>query len=264
MLRDDIRAYYARGGERDRLRDGLGRLEFLRTWDILERELPDAPAQLLDVGGATGVYAGPLAEAGYDVRLIDPIPEQVAVAATLVGVRAEVGDVRDLPVRDASVDAVLLLGPLYHLLDRADRVRAFREAHRVVRPGGAIIAATINRYASLFDAFAKGYSTDPEFMAILDRTMATGRHRGTADGRYFTSAYFHEPMEAAEEAREAGLTVVKVVAVESPLWMSGAQIVATLDDPAQVSHLIRLLREVEQEPTLLGASSHVITVARRP
>ena len=51
-------------------------------------------------------------------------------------VHAEVGDARDLNLPDSSVDAVVLLGPLYHLRERAHRVQALREASRVVRPGG--------------------------------------------------------------------------------------------------------------------------------
>jgi 2-polyprenyl-3-methyl-5-hydroxy-6-metoxy-1,4-benzoquinol methylase len=61
--------------ERYRLDSGQGRLEYLRTWDVLIRVLPAAPATVLDVGGATGAYAGPLAASGYAVRVVDPVPE---------------------------------------------------------------------------------------------------------------------------------------------------------------------------------------------
>jgi hypothetical protein len=63
-MRPEILEYYRRGGERDRLSAGTGRLEFLRTRDVLRRTLPDPPARIADVGGATGVYAGPLAADG--------------------------------------------------------------------------------------------------------------------------------------------------------------------------------------------------------
>ncbi|MER7167647.1 class I SAM-dependent methyltransferase, partial [Micromonospora sp. NPDC000207] len=97
MLRSEVMAYYRRGGERDRLTVGQGRWEFLRTWDVLSRTLPDAPAVVLDVGGATGVYAAPLARAGYDVLVVDPVPEHAIAAAAHPGVRAVVGDARALP-----------------------------------------------------------------------------------------------------------------------------------------------------------------------
>jgi 2-polyprenyl-3-methyl-5-hydroxy-6-metoxy-1,4-benzoquinol methylase len=55
-----------------------GRLEFLRTWDLMARALPQPPADVLDVGGGAGIYAGPLASSGYRVTLVDPVAEHVA------------------------------------------------------------------------------------------------------------------------------------------------------------------------------------------
>jgi SAM-dependent methyltransferase len=97
-MRADTMAYSQLGGETTRLMGGNGRLEFIRTRDVLQRTLPPAPARVLDVGGATGVYAGPLAAAGYDVTVIDPVPEHVRAAGALDGVTAVVGDARSLEV----------------------------------------------------------------------------------------------------------------------------------------------------------------------
>jgi ubiquinone/menaquinone biosynthesis C-methylase UbiE len=66
-------------------------------------------------------------------------------------VHAEVGDARDLNLPDSSVDAVVLLGPLYNLRKRTHRVQALREASRVVRPGGPVFAAVISRWAPRLD-----------------------------------------------------------------------------------------------------------------
>ncbi|HEY3504668.1 MAG TPA: class I SAM-dependent methyltransferase [Actinocatenispora sp.] len=258
----DIGKYYREGGERTRLLDGAGLLEGLRTRDVLARFLPAAPARVLDVGGATGVYAGWLADAGYDVHLVDLMPEHVAVAAGLPGVTAAVGDARALAEPAASADAVLLLGPLYHLLDRADRVAAWREAARTVRPGGPVIAATIGRFASLHDGFVQDFYADPRFLPIVERALATGEHR--PEGDWFTDAYFHRPEEPAAEARDAGLDVVTVVAVEGTLWQLGPRLGEILADPARTELMLSMLRRIEAEPSLLGASSHLLTIATRP
>jgi SAM-dependent methyltransferase len=260
-MQPEVLNYYRRGGERNRLAAGAGRLEFLRTWDVLSRTLPPAPAVVLDVGGATGVYAAPLASAGYAVTVVDPVPEHVAAAAELPGVEAVCGDARELPAESGSADVVLLLGPLYHLQERAERVAAWREAARVVRPGGVVVAATISRFASLFDGFVKGFYRDPAFRAVAERDLADGRHGNPGDvPRWFTSAYFHRPDEIAGEAGEAGLVVRRLVAVESPVWMIGAALDEFLDEP---SLLLDMVRAVEEEPSLLGASSHLLTVAGR-
>ncbi|TDC37548.1 class I SAM-dependent methyltransferase [Micromonospora sp. 15K316] len=265
MLTPEIMDYYRQGGERDRLATGAGRLEFLRTWDVLSRELPDAPAAVLDVGGATGVYAAPLARAGYRVHVVDPVPEHVAQAAIRPGVTAVRGDARLLPVADRGVDAVLLLGPLYHLPVRAERVAAWREAARVVRPGGVVVGATISRFASLLDGFARGYFSDPRFRPLVERALTDGVHRNTdTDRRWFTSAYFHHPDEPAAEVADAGLLLRRRVAVEGPVWMTGARLPEILADPDQTDLTLEMLRAVEEEPSLLGASSHLLTIASAP
>lgn len=71
-INDEIVAHYAQGVERDRL-STWGRLEAARTTELLERFLPAPPAGVLDVGGAEGVYALPLAAAGCSVHLIAPV-----------------------------------------------------------------------------------------------------------------------------------------------------------------------------------------------
>ncbi|MGW4460831.1 class I SAM-dependent methyltransferase [Micromonospora sp. NPDC004704] len=263
MLRSEVMDYYRRGGERDRLADGQGRLEYLRTWDVLTRVLPGAPAEVLDVGGATGVYAGPLAEAGYRVHVVDPVPEHVVAAASRPGVTAEVGDARELPVPDASVDAVLLLGPLYHLLEREQRVSAWREAKRAVRPGGVVVAAMICRWASMFDGFVHGYYDDPSFRELVEGVLVDGVHRNVdPEKSFFTSAYFHDPAEVAGEVTDSGLVVERAVAVEGPLWQAGPRLAGILADPDRTELMLDMLRRVEEEPTLLGASSHFLAVAR--
>jgi SAM-dependent methyltransferase len=255
-MRADTMAYYRLGGERTRLTAGNGRLEFIRTWDILGRTLPPAPARILDVGGATGVYAGPLAAAGYDVHLVDPVPEHVEAAGRLDGVAATLGDARSLDFPDDSFAATLLFGPLYHLIERPDRVRAWREAARVTRSGGVVVAATISRFGAFLDGFVKGFHRDPDFAPLVDESLATGVMQVPEGSRWlFTGAYVHRPEDLPGEVADAGLTVDRIVAVEGPLWMTQWAEV----DEATVLHR---LREVEEEPSMLGASSHALTVVR--
>jgi SAM-dependent methyltransferase len=258
MATDAISEYYRRGGERTRLTaGGAGRLEFLRTWDVLSRVLPPVPATLLDVGGATGVYARPLTAAGYRVHVLDLTPEP--------GVTAAVADARALPVADGAADAVLLLGPLYHLPERADRVAAWREAARAVAPGGVVVGAVISRFAFLLDGLLKGFFDDPGFPPLVERTLREGRHVNDSSGRsYFTTAYFHRPEEVAAEAEDAGLTDVQVIAVECPLWLNDDRLESLVDDPAATEAMLEVLRVVEREPSMLGASGHLLGVARRP
>lgn len=261
-LDKEILAYYERGGEVVRLREGVGRLEFLRTQELLRRLLPPAPARVLDIGGATGVHAEWLVADGYTVELVDPVPSHVERAARLPGVTARVGDARALDAPDDSVDVALLLGPLYHLPDRTERVRAITQACRVVRPGGLVVVATINRYAGLLDSLDRGFYFDPERRPRTEAVARNGVLRGS-EHAIFTTAYFHHPQEVVDEFAAAGLHPEDQYSVEGVVWLMGG-ILDWLDDPEWRDLLLRAVRLTETEPTLLGAAGHVLTVGRVP
>jgi SAM-dependent methyltransferase len=268
VIDEQIRAYYERGRERDRLtRDGDS-LELVRTRELLLRALPAAPAVILDVGGGAGVYAAWLARAGYQVQLIDPIPLHIEQAAAASAAQHDhpfavaIGDARALDAPDASVDAVLLMGPLYHLTERADRLTALREAKRVARPGGVIFAVVISRFGSLLDALRQGILDDPVVHSMIERTLRDGQHRSLNSDRYpswFTTAYFHHPSDLAAEVIESGLTLDSLVGIEGP----GEFVADGWSDSAKRESLLFAARAVESEPSLLGLSPHILAVARK-
>lgn len=263
-VHEEILAYYERGKEDARLRDGgapAGRLEFWRTQDVLRRLLPAAPARVLDVGGGSGVHAEWLARDGYEVELVDPVPLHVEQAARIPGVTAHLGDARELPAADAAYDVVLLLGPLYHLPERADRVRALTEAYRAVRAGGLVVAATINRFAGLHDLLREERYFDPAQRVHTDAVGDHGR-KGTEDG-LFTTAYFARPHEAPAEFTDAGLTVEGQYGLEGAAWLMGG-VEEWLDDPERREVVLAASRRIESEPTLLGISGHLLTAGTRP
>lgn len=252
----DILEYYERGGEDTRLVDSL---ELLRTKVLLARHLPPR-AKVLDVGGGSGVYATWLAEEGHQVRLVDPVPRHVA-SARAKGIDAVEGDARALAEPDASQDAVLLLGPLYHLLDRADRVRALTEAGRVSKD--LVIAAVISRWSPMFEGMLAGLVDVPGFTPMLREDLTSGTRRGTQDHPYgFTTCYFHRPEEVVSEIADAGLTLVDLLPVEGmAYWIP--DLAERLADPDKRALLLELLERTEREPALLGATAHQLAIARR-
>jgi SAM-dependent methyltransferase len=255
----DLHAYYTSHFVEDaRLQaTAHGRLEFERTRELLRRHLPSPPVRVLDVGGATGVHARWLAGDGYDVHVVDLVPEHVAVAGSLPGVTAAVGDARELAEPDGHVAATLLLGPLYHLVDRADRVRALREAARVTTPGGIVAAAAISRHAPLLEMAARD-RIDDETEPVLRAITASGRH----DPRLgFTTAYFHRVEELADEMQEAGLHAVHVHGIEGPL----APLVVALESEGtadRTAAALRAARLLDGDPALVPASPHLLGLGR--
>jgi ubiquinone/menaquinone biosynthesis C-methylase UbiE len=262
---ESVIGHYQSIHEEDRLSRGMGRLEFLRTQEVLRRHLPAPSARVADIGGGTGVHAAWLARAGYQVHVIDLTPRHVdRVLATLgpLGVTAEVGDARHLDLEDRTFDAVLLLGPLYHLTDRSDRLAALAEARRVVRPSGVVAVAAISRFASLFDGLARGFLFDPEFRSIVERDLAEGQHRNPgAKAHWFTTAYFHEPDDLRQEIEDAGLELLDLVGLEGLAgWLEN------LDDRWEIEEerdtILYSARVVEHEPSVLGLSGHLLAIAR--
>lgn len=259
----EIIDHYRSIDEGARITEGYGRLEFLRTQEIVRRHLPPGSLRVLDIGGATGVHAAWLAADGHRVALFDVVPEHLAAAERLAeGITASFGDARELPVPDASFDAALLLGPLYHLTDRDDRVVALREAARAVRPGGPVFAAAISRFASLFDGLARGFLFDPEFRRIVHTDLATGQHRNDRNlPHWFTTSYFHHPDELRQECLDADLDVLEVVGVEGlAAWLP--QLADRWDSPGDREIILQSARAVENEPALRALSGHLIAVGR--
>ena len=269
IIPEEIVEHYEREvDESDRLFRGLNELELVRTREIVERHLPPGRLRVLDVGGGAGVHARWLAEAGHEVDLVDPMPRHIvaanALAAEGLAIKAREGDARRLAESSDAFDVVLLLGPLYHLTERADRVAAWREGLRCARPGAPVIAAAISRFASLFSGLTYDVLFDPAFRTIVEQDLATGQHRNAGHvPEYFTTAYFHHPDEIATEAAEAGAEVVEVVGVEGlACWVRSLN--DRWKDPVSRETILSSARAIESEPTLLGLSAHLLCVARKP
>jgi ubiquinone/menaquinone biosynthesis C-methylase UbiE len=265
---EEVRAHYASGYEKGRLDSNSGKLERARTRELLKRFLPPAPATILDVGGGPGGYACDLAAQGYQVHLIDITPVHVELAkkasesqprAPLAS--AEIGDARALTHEAETADALLLFGPLYHLTNKADRLQALREAHRVLKSGGICLAVGISRFASTMDGLRRGLLKDPRFAEIAKQDLATGQHRNpTGNPEYFTDTFFHHPDELRDEVASTGFRVTGVYGVEGPGWLVH-DFDGWWDDSELQESLLQIARDVESEGTLIGVSAHIMVAA---
>jgi SAM-dependent methyltransferase len=262
---NDVLAYYETGVEVDRLAHGAGALELTRTKELLARHL-EPGSRVADVGGGPGVYADWLADAAHRVVLVDPVGAHVETARTLAGEPARfetrLGDARRLPFADASFDAVLLLGPLYHLGERAQRLEAVSEAARVTRPAGLVIAAAICRYAGLFHALRDGrLGARTVLENVVDEVRSGRRVPPSRRGAPFADAFFHLPEELRDELVAGGLSVEALYGVEGP-----GVLLPDLDrrweDQGARSELLRAARDAETDPHLILLSAHLLAVSR--
>ena len=266
-----IEQYYAEYPEHDRLRSARGQLEFERTKRIVQRFLPTPPAIVADVGGGTGPYSFWLSSLGYETHLIEPSTRLVEICRSRMQAHSsqpgprtvEVGDARSLWLGDASCDAVFMFGPLYHLTERDDRIRALRESRRVLKSGGYAFAATITRVASFIDALCHDLLGDPAFLSIVDADIETGQHRNlTNEISYFTDAFFHRRAEIRTEMEDAGFEVVAQLPIEG-LRILARDFDSLWNDPRKRSTLLELLARTEGIEEVNGASAHHLSVGMK-
>lgn len=263
-MAEALHAYYERGLEADRLLSGNGLVEFLRTTEVISRTLP-AAGSVADIGGGPGRYTDWLVERGHEVVHRDLVPLHVDHVRRTHADRVDTGvaDARALDLAAESVDAVLLLGPLYHLEDRADRLTALREAGRVVKPGGYVYAAAISRWAPRLDGMLieRTHLSYPVIAEWVDDAEATGVMPPVHEASF--NGYSHRPQQLADEVSDASLVLEALVNLEGVSFALG-DLQQRLDDAAERTLLLDTLRATESIPELLGVGPHLLAVARRP
>ncbi len=270
-LAGEIIEHYENVQEVSRLERPESQIERLRTQELLNRYLPPPPAEILDIGGGAGAYAFWLADLGYKVHLVDGVPLHISQAELIANQREgpalasiSLGDARQINHPERSVDGVLLLGPLYHLTRRRDRIRALREAWRVLRPGGMVFAVGITRYASMVAALLEDFITDSQFSPIYEQDMRNGQHRNpTSNPRFFTTAFFHYPQELIDEVSQAGFRFETLLAIEGPARLL-KDFETRWQDAAVQERIVQLSRMVESEPILWGVSPHILAIGIKP
>ncbi|MHA7986416.1 class I SAM-dependent methyltransferase [Rathayibacter sp. CAU 1779] len=265
-----VREYYASFDENewDRLDTAEGRVEFFVTSHVLDEVIPPG-SRILDLGGGPGRYAQFLADEGHKVTLADLSPNMIEIARRRLGdatlESAVVADARDLSRwADAAFDAVVALGPFYHLPDPDDRNKAAAEILRVTRPGGTLVVAYMTRASLLRRTLAipdeRGRFMEPDFIQQL---TSAGRFTALYQGR-FDGAY--------------GATVEEIVPFWSALGVSGGKVVSTkgiaLDleesfaeleatDAAAATRVREAILVSISEPSLLGYGPHVLFTGHR-
>lgn len=265
-----VRNYYDAAPEREweRLDTGLSRIEFASTLRLVEKYFPSSGA-ICDIGCGPGRYAIELARRGYRVTLFDlsgKLLERAKQAFTSEGISAErfiKGDARDLECFcDESFDAVLLLGPLYHLIKRDDRSQALREMVRILKPGGRAIVAFLNSWGLLRSGvvdFPKRFR-NPAFLRSMLGEQAFEDH----DLFGFTECHWSNPEIAGEELLDAGLRIVTYAGAEGFLeGMAPLLEALRTNEPEAFENVLEFAAETSELPQFRDATNHVHFVVEK-
>ena len=240
--------------EEGRLQGERMKLEALTTLHILFEELKPG-SKVLDLGCGTGVYALPLAEAGHKVLAVDLVPahiEQLKEKAK-PGMQLEAlcqdgqGALDSLP--DAAFDAVLCLGPMYHLRTRAERVRMLSDCRRVLKPGGRAFIAFINND-----------------WVIATQTLRYDGGSYMLAGDYDKDSFrvedfpfvFHTLSQAENEIAKAGLSLLRRVNTDGLTEMLEDKFMAFTQE--EYAQWFRFHLYLCEQPEHLGACNHWLMV----
>ena len=271
----DVLAGYNAGVEKNRLKTDLGLIEFERTKEILLDTLPSAPAVIYDIGGGYGEYSFWLAEQGYEVYLYDISETNIKLATelskeyscSLMGM--VVTDARSIERPPESADAILLFGPLYHIVEYNERQLCLQECYRLLKPGGMLYTAAITRYATLLWATTVyGESNrlleENAFYEMIEHEIKTGHHIKNPESAYrgMGRSYFHLPNELKYEIETAGFADTDIRGVVSPAWLV-QDIDKIWTDESKRESIMRVVRLCEKEESIMGLSTHLLSISRK-
>jgi len=275
-----VLAGYNAGIEKDRLRTGIGLIEFERTKELLLEHLPKPPAVIYDVGGGYGEYAWWLTSLGYEVHLFDLSETHIRMSTDLAAEypgcclhSAEVSDARCVPRPAESADAVLLMGPLYSITDYAERILAIRESHRVLKPGGLLFSAALTPYSVLIPRIALYRSDDsPKRRELEDSAVMAAIERALEDGCYenpgkriasgLGSSHLHTAKALKQELKEGSFPESSVYGVMGGAWLA-PYLEELLAEEKSRSVLMKTVRMLDGHEEIIGLSGHLLAISEK-
>lgn len=260
-----VEEHYDQAAEREWQRLLNHRTEFAVTMKALRKYLPTPPAKIADIGGGPGRYAISLSKEGYNVTLLDLSKGSLDLAKRKAKeAKVEIGafihqNATDLVgIEDAVFDSALLLGPLYHLQEKEEREVAILEARRVVKSGGLLFAAFITRFAP----FRQAASEEPEWVIenykYAFELLETGKH---VKAKAFPSAYFAHPDEIDRLMDECNMQKVALMGCEGVV--AGHEGLVNEFEGEDWEKWVELNYQLGQEPSLFGASDHILYVGKK-
>ena len=275
MTHESVKNYYAGFGERewDRLKSpNDGFVEYAVTRKMLSKYLKPK-SRILDIGGGPGRYAMWLAKHGHRVVLADLSPELLAIARIKLdeaGVMANIEEIVEADAcdlshwQDGSFDAVLSLGPLYHLIDADDREKAVSEMRRVLKPQGVAFAALMPLYGFIRRSLAipdeRRHLTQPEFVA---RILEQGVFINDIPGR-FTDGCGVIPSEVPAYFQQHGFTMQTLLSAQG-IVPDMQKILCELEqnDPATYQAVLDIILKTADDPGILGMASHLLYIGKK-
>ena len=273
---ENVLSGYNSGIEYNRLRTDLGLIEFERTKELLLENLPKPPAVIYDIGGGYGEYSWWLASLGYEVHLFDISETNITMSYRLgenypgISLAAqEISDARGLSRPNESADAILFMGPLYHIVEKEERLLALKECFRLLKRSGVLFTAAITPYATLLWATTvfgtkNNLLEEEAFIKMVERELLDGEHIKPLNSNYkgMGRSHFHSAEELKNELSEGGFGSHVVHGVVGCAWL--AQNIDELwKNPVSREALMKTVRMMDTRDDIMGLSTHILAVSHK-
>jgi S-adenosylmethionine-dependent methyltransferase len=258
----DIQKYYDNCVEKENGRLERHQQERDVTGRYLDKYLPKR-GRILEMGAATGAYTIPLAKKGHIVTAVDLAPNNIKVLKKQVKkegladkVTCFVADGRELNgVPGKDYNAVLLMGPLYHLVLKEDRAKTLREAYKRLKRGGLIFSTFISRYG-IWGTIMTRLPFLIDRQEDLDSVMKYGKDVLVPEGGF--RGYFADPKEIKPLHKKAGFKILALAGVEPANTVSDEGY-CKLEGEQRKKWLDFLFR-ISTQPSIIGASDHLLYI----
>ena len=159
MNEENLINYYNKFNEDKRLNTRHGHVEYITTLKYIHDYLKEND-KIIEIGAGTGKYSCSLANEGYDVTAVELVKHNLKVIEKNNNkVKTILGNAINLKqIEDNTFDLTLLLGPMYHLITKEEKIKALNEAKRITKKNGIImISYCMNDYAILTHGFRDNY-----------------------------------------------------------------------------------------------------------
>lgn len=259
----DIEQFYENYDEEGRLE--RNQLEQEITLKYLQDFLPPS-GKILELGAATGRYTLNLAQRGYSVHAVDLSAGLIKQAKARLNnfpdhqVTFEVRDARDLShLSENTFDAILVMGPLYHLVEKQEREDLLKSCHRLIKPNGVLISTHCTRLGMLghmLNKYPDWIGEQGEIQAIISQGFDANHER---KGNF--RAYFVRPEDVCAEHEAAGFTS-KVLAGLEPAIGPADEYFNRLQG-ANRAQWVELLYSLRSKPSWLGSARHLIYIGHK-
>ena len=268
LISRNIEVFYNKASEETRLDKGMGIFEFERIKTLIEKYIPSSSSKIIDIGGGTGKYSEWLAKKGHQVHLIEPVPKHIKLAQMRANkvknkFSVQLGESRKLEFKNNFADLIILHGPLYHLQKKEDRDLTIREAKRVLKNNGIILAFAINYTASTLVGLLNGLIHKNSFFEMCKEELTSGIHNPPDDFPWLLAeAYYHKPKQLKDEFINQELTHLNTYAVEGMAWLDKDYFANMLNSKKKKT-LLELIKITENDSYLLPFSPHMMIAVQK-